>query len=116
MEGHASRDLLAERLMSRRLSEEIESIVTGAHTDTSTIADLRRTQQQLQQQVAHLQLALEQQREDALRKEQQLLSDYKRALKLNASGDPRCAESRARRECASHPGLAQVHAVGCGAV
>jgi hypothetical protein len=90
MEGHASRDLLAERLMSRRLSEEIESIVTGAHTDTSTIAGLRRTQQQLQQQVEHLQLALEQQREDALRKEQQLLSDYKRALKLNASGDPRC--------------------------
>jgi hypothetical protein len=116
MEGHASRDLLAERLMSRRLSEEIESIVTGAHTDTSTIAGLRRTQQQLQQQVANLQLALEQQREDALRKEQQLLSDYKRALKLNASGDPRYAVSCARLESTSHPGLAQVLAVGCGAV
>ncbi len=48
MEGHASRDLLAERLMSRRLSEEIESIVTGAHTDTSTLAGLRRTPQLLQ--------------------------------------------------------------------
>jgi hypothetical protein len=35
MEGHTSRDLMAERVLSRRLAEEIESIVTGAHSDTS---------------------------------------------------------------------------------
>ena len=83
MEGHASRDLMKERLLSRRLSEEIESIVTGAHSDTCTIAGMRRTLQQLQQH-------LEQQRGQALRKEQQLVSDYKRALKLDADGRPRC--------------------------
>ena len=90
MEGHASRDLMKERLLSRRLSEEIESIVTGAHSDTCTIAGMRRTLQQLQQHVQQLQQHLEQQRGQALRKEQQLVSDYKRALKLDADGRPRC--------------------------
>jgi RNA:NAD 2'-phosphotransferase (TPT1/KptA family) len=89
MEGHASRDLMAERLMTRKLSEEIESIVTGAHSDTSTISSMRNTLKQMQQQVAHLHKAIDEQRLDALRKEQQLISDYKRALKLNSSGNPR---------------------------
>ncbi len=90
MEAHASRDLMAERLHSRRLADEIESIITGAYNDNSTITGLRLTMQDLQQQVQQLQAALEQQREHALRHEQQLVSDYKRSLKLDASGNPRC--------------------------
>jgi hypothetical protein len=54
-----------------------------------TIAAMRRTTQQLQLQVKQLQLALDEQRQEALRKEQQLATDYKRALKLDVDGKPR---------------------------
>jgi hypothetical protein len=66
---------------------------------------MRRTMQQLQLQVKQLQTALDEQRQEALRREQQLVTDYKRALKLDADGKPRWVsfwvESRERScECA----------------
>ncbi len=89
MEGHVARDLQAERLHSRRLAEEIQSIITGAYNDNSTITGMRFTLQGLELQVQQLQAELDEQREQALRKEQQLVSDYRRSLKLNTSGNPR---------------------------
>lgn len=84
-----ARDLQAERLHSRRLAEEIQSIITGAYNDNSTITGMRLTLQGLELQVQQLQAELDEQREQALRKEQQLVSDYRRSLKLNTSGNPR---------------------------
>ena len=89
MEGHVARDLQAERLHSRRLAEEIQSIITGAYNDNSTITGMRLTLQGLELQVQQLQAELDEQRKQALRKEQQLVSDYRRSLKLNTSGNPR---------------------------
>jgi hypothetical protein len=110
MEGHASRDLMTERLLSRRLAEEIESIVTGAYTDNNTITGMRLMLHDLQCQVQQLQAALDEQREQALRKEQQLVSDYKRSLRLNTSGNPRYVCRPGWRGCNSH---AQSHVTRC---